>query len=189
MGTGGTSTVVVRAPLRATGNSSLSGARKSYADRNPRECTKCHVKTMEFGRHHIVYGRGMRKILLCVTCHKEIVSINTLFWRHKGRKLQDYQRWFLWLAFLSIDKGWFLSAHPSAQQEWIIWLAQHCTNLQTQTRGSAPRGHVTDDAEEGPHVGSAYTASNPHSQIGEQAALLGAERFFGQLRGDTDCAP
>lgn len=187
MGTGGISAGVSEAPLRATVNSSLSGTRRAYAWRNPRECTKCHYKTTEFEKHHIVYGRGMRKILLCVPCHKEITSINTMFWRYKGKKLQNYQRWYLWLAFLSIEKDWFSSAHPSAQQEWIVWLAQHCVNLQMQTRSSAPRGQFTDDAEEVKNAGSAYTASNLHSQIGEQAALLGAEPL--QLRGDIDCAP
>src|SRR5260221_14493907 len=97
-----------------------------------------------------------------------------MYHRHKCRKIYNQERWYLWIAFLSIDKNSFSCADPPEQQRWIVWLAEHFRDLSMQMRSSAPRGQVTDEAEVTP-AGSVVTANNPQPSVSQQAALLGAD--------------
>lgn len=138
---------------------------------NPRECARCGDMVKLFERHHIVYVRCMPKAILCIPCHGEITLMNTMFHRLKKRKLQTQERWYLWIAFLSIEKNQFYSAPPPEQQRWIGWLADHFRSLSMQMSSSAPRGQFTDDARP---AGSVAQTNDPQPSDGEQAALLGA---------------
>jgi hypothetical protein len=97
------------------------------------ECTRCHEpqERRQLKGHPIVYVRGIKQQPLCPVCAEEIKAMNWAFCNvkpTKGRMLA-HQRWYLWLAFISIPKGKFLRLTLDEQEAYMRSLCDKALRL------------------------------------------------------------
>jgi hypothetical protein len=97
------------------------------------QCVRCHEEheREQLKGHKIVHWRGVKDVKLCRVCRDELTAMNATFCEAKPRngRMLDYQRWYVWFAFISLPKRRFLVLAIDEQQAYMRSLCDKALRL------------------------------------------------------------